>query len=134
MVAMGPDVASWLRQGSGLPTGRADAHGVHLCCVVRILGLGWYLLVSLLFTRLVQRSPVCPLLLMPSVGAELDGMAVVALTGRLKASLGFRGSNNDCLPRTPQMDTPSKESTEATSRPYKEGMAPSIGFQMLLCH
>lgn len=39
--------------------GRADANGVHLCCVIRILGLGWHLLVSLLFTRLVQSPPLC---------------------------------------------------------------------------
>lgn len=121
MAALGPDVASWLRQGSGLPIPsqpgssiyqRADADGVHPGCVIRILCLGWYLLVSLLFTLLVQGPPVCPLLLMPSVGAELDGMAALVLIGRLKASLGFRGSNSDYLARTPQMDTPSQGNIE----------------------
>lgn len=115
MVALGPDVASWLRKGSGLPISGELTPTV---CISVVSSGSWALggiYLCLCFSATWFRARPCvPLLLMLSVGkqhmfAELDGMAALALTGRLKASLGFRGSNNDYLPRTPQMDTPSKE-------------------------
>lgn len=51
--------------------GRPDADALHLCCVIKILCLGLYLLVSLLVTPLlVQSHPLVPLRLMLSAGTQ----------------------------------------------------------------
>lgn len=68
--------------------------GVRLCCVTKILCLVWCLLVSLLITLLVQNTPVCsPAPIAEQMFAELDGIHVLAVTGRLKAAPGFQISS-----------------------------------------
>lgn len=119
MAALGPDVASWLRKGRGL---LISGELMPTVCISVVSSGSWALggiCLCLCFSPAWFRArPYVPLLLILIEGtqhmfAESDGMAALALTGRLKASLVFRGSNNDYLPRIPLMDTPSKENIES---------------------